>query len=171
MVITKQATAAIEQAVRDGLQEDRELAGKEIEVQVSGDQVLLQGTVESLAELNRAGRIAAGVREVSQVDNRLEIDPSRQKDGKSILAEIKRELQQRPALGRLRINVSVNRGRITLAGTVENLQQKLEVHEIACRSRGAGSILNLLETPGAENESGGENSLEQGRLSSRSLSK
>lgn len=145
MAITQQEIHAIEQAVYNALHADKQLAGKEIAVRVTADRVILQGTVDTLAELNRARQVAAGVGQGRPLENNLSLPLEGRPGDEAVAAAIKKELRRQPALNQFRLEVTVNRGSVTLKGAVETLEQKRQVHEIASRVKGAGRIINLLD--------------------------
>jgi hypothetical protein len=59
--------------VQMALKTDGELAGETIRVAVQGGTVTLEGAVQTSDEKQRAEKIAAGVRGVDKVDNKLTI--------------------------------------------------------------------------------------------------
>jgi osmotically-inducible protein OsmY len=67
----KRAGNSLETAVRANLDANARLAGRGIGVQTRGNIVTLTGEVESVAEKELAGRIAADTPEVAEVRNRL----------------------------------------------------------------------------------------------------
>jgi len=67
------ADQRISSAIRSELQADRILAGAEISVSTDGGVVTLEGVVVSYAARSQAETLAAGVRGVRVVDNRLKI--------------------------------------------------------------------------------------------------
>ena len=62
--------------VQVALKQDGELAGEAIRVSVQGATVVLEGTVQTPDEKQRAEKIAAGVRGVEKVENRLTVRSS-----------------------------------------------------------------------------------------------
>jgi osmotically-inducible protein OsmY len=67
----KRVGNTIETSVRANLDANARLAGRGIGVQTRGNIVTLTGEVESVADKELAGRIAADTREVAEVRNRL----------------------------------------------------------------------------------------------------
>lgn len=63
------------QAVQASLHSDPELAGEGIHVSAKGDTVVLDGTVQTDAEKERANKIAQGVRGVEKVQNNITVEP------------------------------------------------------------------------------------------------
>jgi len=60
-------------AVEVALRQDPDLATDEIKVRAEGTRVILEGTVQSAAEKQRAEKLAREVRGVVRVDNRLRL--------------------------------------------------------------------------------------------------
>lgn len=71
------ATAAdVKQKIRKALERGAKFDAEHITVEVVGDKVILRGTVRSYAESRDAERAAWNAPGVTQVDNKLTIDPS-----------------------------------------------------------------------------------------------
>lgn len=156
MVVTEQTDTALEQAIIKAICADQNLSGKEINVQVKKQAVILKGKVGSLAELSRAEKLAS-VDGVINVDSSLiAISDGRTENtrDKAIFHEAEQALMRHPVLRESQVQVEVNQGKATLSGTAKTLKQKLEAHRIISEIRGVVTILNLIETPEADNAAG-----------------
>jgi osmotically-inducible protein OsmY len=70
------APSDVKQRVREALARGAELDADRITIEVDGHKVILKGTVRSHAELREAERAARNAPGVTQVENRLTVDPS-----------------------------------------------------------------------------------------------
>jgi osmotically-inducible protein OsmY len=143
----------LEHAVSGAFSADKTLSEKDLTVRVDNQIVFLKGSVDSLAELNRAERLAMGVSGTRIVDSSLinirNGHPDSDQD-KAIRQAAEQALERYPSLRR-QVNISIHQGQATLTGSVETLKEKLEAHQAVSEIRGIASILNLIETAAAEN--------------------
>jgi osmotically-inducible protein OsmY len=75
-VRTQPTSEDIKQRIREALQRTVESDAERISVEVDGHKVTLKGTVRSYAELKDAERAARNAPGVTQVENRLTVDPN-----------------------------------------------------------------------------------------------
>jgi len=68
--------ADIKQKIKDALQRGAELDAEHITVEMDGSKVILRGTVRSFAEMQDSERAARNAPGVTEVENRLTVDPS-----------------------------------------------------------------------------------------------
>lgn len=68
--------ADIKQKIKDALQRGAEFDAEHITVEMDGSKVILRGTVRSFAEMQDAERAARNAHGVTEVENRLTVDPS-----------------------------------------------------------------------------------------------
>jgi len=68
--------ADIKQKIKDALQRGAELDAEHITVEMDGSKVILRGTVRSVAEMQDSERAARNAPGVTEVENRLTVDPS-----------------------------------------------------------------------------------------------
>jgi osmotically-inducible protein OsmY len=68
--------ADIKQKIKDALQRGAEFDAEHITVEMDGSKVILRGTVRSFAEMQDAERAARNAPGVTEVENRLTVDPS-----------------------------------------------------------------------------------------------
>jgi osmotically-inducible protein OsmY len=66
----------VKQRIKEALQRGAEFDADRITVEVDGHKVILRGTVRSYAEMRDAERAALNAPGVTEVDNRLTVDPS-----------------------------------------------------------------------------------------------
>jgi osmotically-inducible protein OsmY len=66
----------VKQKIKDALQRGAEFDAEHITVEVEGNKAILRGTVRSFAEMRDAERAARNAPGVTEVDNRLTVDPS-----------------------------------------------------------------------------------------------
>jgi osmotically-inducible protein OsmY len=66
----------VKQRIREALERGAEFDADRITVEVDGHKVILRGTVRSYAEMRDAERAALNAPGVTEVDNRLTVDPS-----------------------------------------------------------------------------------------------
>ena len=66
----------IRQRIKDALQRGAEFDAERITVDIQGGKVILRGTVRSYAEMKDAERAARNAPGVTEVENRLTVDPS-----------------------------------------------------------------------------------------------
>jgi osmotically-inducible protein OsmY len=68
--------ADIKQKIKDALQRGAEFDAEHITVEMDGSKVILRGTVRSFAEMQDAERAARNAPGVTEVENRLTVEPS-----------------------------------------------------------------------------------------------
>jgi len=68
--------ADIKQKIKDALQRGAEFDAEHITVEMDGSKVILRGTVRSVAEMQDSERAARNAPGVTEVENRLTVDPS-----------------------------------------------------------------------------------------------
>lgn len=68
--------ADIKQKIKDALQRGAEFDAEHITVEMDGSKVILRGTVRSFAEMQDSERAARNAPGVTEVENRLTVDPS-----------------------------------------------------------------------------------------------
>lgn len=115
-----------------------------IQVRVVGGQAILEGSVRNRFELNEAERVAASLRGVIEVENRLQlmVGPQPRSDWE-LAAEIADALAWDALLGDDEIVVAVDDGVATLQGTVDSWRQ-VEWAARRARDFGARRVVNLM---------------------------
>ncbi len=110
-------------AVR-ALADDPATDSYEIEVEVNGGIVTLDGTCPSWAGKLLAADVAKGVRGVRKVHNRVTYSYEWDRSDQDIQADIEGRLKMDPYVNEDLIDVTVNDGVVTLRGTVGSLAEK-----------------------------------------------
>ena len=114
----------LRERVQEALAKDP--ATESYEVQVSSYQgaVRLKGTVNSWQEKQLSGQVAKSVKGVVRLVNRLTVRPAAKRTDSEIEAEVIRRLQADVWVDGKFIGVMVDRGRVTLTGSVGSLAEK-----------------------------------------------
>ena len=124
------------------------LPSMDISVDTREGQVNLFGLVPTAAAKASAGNLAAQVAGVAKVDNALSIVPSSAKKlveakDDAILARLRRELELRPALSDVKIDVKA--GVVRLTGTVPSTWDLLTAARVTRFADGVKGIENQLQ--------------------------
>lgn len=114
-----------------------------IDVNTDKGIVTLTGTVTNLLARERATQIAETVRGVRSVINRIDVDPLLDRSGRSLRNAVNDALLYDPATDTYEIKVSADdKGRVTLAGTVDSWQERDLTETVAKGVSGVTSINN-----------------------------
>lgn len=116
--------AIVASDVERALEHSPVTGGRALEAEVERGRVTLRGTVESIPELEIAGALAAGVRGVTAVTNRIEIVPARSRPDAELRAEIVARMQRDLRIDPRRVEVHVEDGVVTLRGAVASAEEK-----------------------------------------------
>lgn len=116
----EQIFADVLAALRDDAVADEE----EIHVKLGLGRVTLTGTVSSFFEKRPAENVVAGVRGVTEIENKLLIQPTAKRPDKEITLEILRRFELSPYLAEGLIEVQVKDGVVTLAGSVGSVDER-----------------------------------------------
>lgn len=147
-------TEEIRSGVSSLLSSDSRVKGSRISVHVANGRVVLSGTVPAYPDRSWAEDDAYAIPGVSYVENRLEVrrpEPSGAPDDDEIAGRIRSALEWNPSIEAGRIEVSVQDGVVTLAGTVGTFWQRSIACETASNIRGVLDIRNLLSVePGLD---------------------
>jgi osmotically-inducible protein OsmY len=76
MVKARPAAADVKQKIKEALQRGAQFDADRIEVEVDGSKVILRGTVRSYAEKRDAERAALNAPGITEVENKLVVDPN-----------------------------------------------------------------------------------------------
>jgi osmotically-inducible protein OsmY len=117
---------------------------QDITITVSGTTATLTGTVESSDARRSAAIDALLVPGIKSVDNRLAVAPSGTADDERIAAGIRNALERDTLLTTGIITVGVEKGRVTLAGTVTSRAALRAADEIVRHTKGVLKINNEL---------------------------
>ena len=103
----------------------------EINVDVSGGVVTLEGTADSWVLSRLAVRRAMSVRGVTKIVNRIDVSPGLHRSDEAIDADIERRLFADLHVDASNVEVAVRNGRVTLSGTVTTAAEKRRAAENA----------------------------------------
>jgi osmotically-inducible protein OsmY len=117
----------------------------EIDVSVNQAVVTLSGEVDSPTEKEAAEEVAQRVKGVAGVRNALTFDFTDDRTDADIKADIKRRFRTDASIASGGIDVEVNDGKVTLAGSVLSAVEKDEALAEAWRVPGVESVANQLE--------------------------
>jgi len=117
----------------------------EIDVDVDNGTVTLTGKVDSLTESNVAERVAEGVKGVVDVKNKLDYAFTADRPDLDIKRDIEYRLKTDASIDSGLITVTVNDGKVTLAGSVGSALEKTEAQGEAWIVPGVTSVTNQLD--------------------------
>src|SRR5690554_518243 len=122
----------IRQDVIKQLKWDSRIKSENIFVEVTGHTVVLTGTVSSNLQRISAENDCRSVQGVSVVDNRLQVmkPATEQIPDEKIKWNIESALSLNSTINASMIEVAVNNGKVTLAGSVDQFWKKLKIEEI-----------------------------------------
>lgn len=136
----------IRQDVIKQLKWDSRIKSENIFVEVTGHTVVLTGTVSSNLQRISAENDCRSVQGVSVVDNRLQVmkPATEQIPDEKIKWNIESALSLNSTINASMIEVAVNNGKVTLAGSVDQFWKKLKIEEIVSNVPGVYEIVNTL---------------------------
>ena len=146
----------IRAAILEAFAKSPELGGKNIDVKVENRTVTLSGSVETQAQKNGAEQSAAAVDGVAAVANNLTVmnpqavsepAPNVPKAGTTVdlAKQVEFELYKTGAFDILTMKITASESKITLAGTVRSIAEKLLAEKIAQSSLGVKQVVNELQ--------------------------
>ena len=115
---------AIRRDINDALLYDPATESYEVDADVDRGMVTLTGAVDSWHEKQLSERVAAGVRGVQGVINRIDIEYDAERLDSEIRAEITQRMKFDTLVGHDDLAVSIDDGKVTLEGTVASLAEK-----------------------------------------------
>lgn len=138
------------------------LEAREIDVDVHGDTVTLNGTVETIVEKRLAGLIADGADGITKVDNKLRVDPelivittitpmrifAQQVADANLATNIDSMLLWNQYTDALDINVTSRDGVVTLTGVADTDGARKRAEAIALGAMGTKAVINNLRVDG-----------------------
>ena len=139
------------------------LEARDIDVDVDGGTVTLNGVVETFGEKALAGAIARSLDQVEQVDNRLKVDPelvvvtvtpsrtfAQRVQDATVAANVDAMLLWNQYTDGLDIDVTANDGVVTLTGTADTAGARTRATNVALSVDGVDTVLNRMRVdPGA----------------------
>lgn len=133
----------IAEAVKRELGYDEMVASDGVKVRSLDGVVALTGTVPHLLAKERATKIAAAVRGVRSVSNRLDVEAVERSD-EEIRRGVEHVLLMDPAAESYEVTPKVKDGIVTLQGEVESWQEKELAGQLAERVKGVKGIENVI---------------------------
>lgn len=119
-------------AIEAALVHERAVESGIVTITASGDgTVVLAGEVRSPQDRRRAGEVAAGVRGVSALENRLSVATGAERPDAEVESDIEERLKRDDQLDPRFIRISVSNGVVTLSGAVGTAAEKRRAVEDA----------------------------------------
>jgi len=135
---------SIQDRVKQNLQQHQALANRNLNVRAEGNKVILEGSVDSIANKRQAENEAAAVEGVTQIQNSLVIVPTRNRKDELIGVEIMKLLNDKDLVGPGNLDIMVENGRVTLEGAVANWSVKSAVNKVARYPLGVFEVIDKL---------------------------
>jgi hyperosmotically inducible periplasmic protein len=162
------ADAAVTGSVKAALAIHRDLAARAIHVEADRGRVVLSGRVASEKERKEASELVASVEGVSEVANRLDVDPGlgreahaederslgERLDDVALLAKVRTALRLDRRTRPLDLEVSVRAGAVLLRGTVPTEEMRKKVLERVGTVGGVEKLDDELEVEVAKGKGG-----------------
>ena len=147
--------AALTARVKSALMADDTVRSFDIDVETNNGVVQLNGNVTSQAQIDQALQVARGVSGVTQVENRMTMQPAGASaagsttlgtaaDDTAVTARVKSALLAESEISGLAINVETTNGVVQLSGEVDNQAQMARAAQVAGAAEGARSVQNQL---------------------------
>lgn len=133
-IVVKRSDRADREIKRDiqaAYQKDPAADTYEIAIDVRNGTVTVSGTVDSRAEKQLAGEVAAGVRGVTEVVNDVDVDYATDRADAEIRSDIRRRLETNVMVDDGLLNVMVADGDARLTGTVGSAAEKWKAYDLA----------------------------------------
>lgn len=120
----ERSDSAIAADIRDSLLYDRATDLYDLKVKVKDNRATLNGTVQSWQEKQLAEKVAAGVKGVTAIENRIDVDYKSERSDLEIEPEVEKALRWDALVDHALIDVNVDDGNVTLTGTVGSAAEK-----------------------------------------------
>lgn len=134
----------VREAVMNAMAVDPRVGAHGVEPRVDAGRVTLHGAVDTPRAKRAAEQVARTTVGVVAVENELEIRPTDPPGDDEIEEAIRERLRASP-LVRTHVDVDVDRGIVTLSGTVETVDAKMAAEDIAMTRSGVLSVINQLK--------------------------
>jgi osmotically-inducible protein OsmY len=121
-----------------------------INIEVYQGIVQLAGFVESEARRETADKVAASVKGVKQVSNKLVVQTSQRTAGRAlddgvVAGKVKAKIAQHEDTSAFKINVEVRQGVVLLSGFVASERERTEAVKIAASINGVIDVINGMD--------------------------
>jgi hyperosmotically inducible protein len=135
-------------SIKAGLLDNKATSSMHINVESYKGTVQLSGFVDSEAEKDTAGKVAARVNGVKKVVNSLRVAPrtslGTRLDDSLLTGKVKAALMEAPEIKSMQINVETRNGVTQLAGFVTNAAMKDKAGKVAAGVKGVKQVDNVL---------------------------
>lgn len=135
----------VEQAIVDAALYDPRLLAANLDVEVDGGKAILRGEVDTQKAKRVAERLARNTVGVLDVDNELEVVPPTPLADAELEERIENGLASNPVTESYEIRVEVDKGDVTLSGTVDSYFERLEATDVALRQIAQGTVTDEIE--------------------------
>lgn len=139
VIATRTKSALLANSSTDGLN---------IDVEVNRGRVQLNGFVDSQSQIDRAGEIARDVPGATSVENNLRLSDGGNRmageylDDKAIQTKVAAALIDNPLVRKMKIDVEVNRGEVSLGGFVDSAEARDAAVDTARKVEGVVKVIN-----------------------------
>lgn len=134
----------ITNAVQDELLYNTTTPSYRIDVSTSDGIVMLEGSVDNLLSRERAASIAASVKGVRGVVNKLDVHVPERSDV-TLEKDVEEAILMDPAADKYEVAVNVNNGEVTLTGKVDSWQEKQLLAYVVKSVSGVKKLQNAVE--------------------------
>lgn len=134
--------------VKSALVANKDTDGLDIDVEVFRSRVQLNGFADTEEAKTAAGRVAAGVRGVTEVDNNLVVREGGSRrvgeyiDDKTLKARVATALARADDVSAMAVEVEVDRGVVSLGGFVSSDDERRRAAEIAATVDNVERVIN-----------------------------
>jgi osmotically-inducible protein OsmY len=115
-----------------------------VKVNVTNGAVVLTGNVSNLSESIAAEKIVNSTKGVTDMTNRLKVQPGKIRNDNSIEKEIQHAFEKSALIDQQKIKSEVDRGTVYLSGTVANDPIRKEIVEQALHVKGVNEVINKI---------------------------
>lgn len=163
--ISRQLTEARQEgAIWTAIALNRHLSPFSIDVDVESGTAILTGTVESAVDQELAEQVALGIEGIERVDNQLTIDADGTSSGESrsdlaqrfedatLTATVKSKLLWNRHTSGLDINVTTERGEVSLSGVAESSESRELAERLAENTEGVRRVHNRISVEERQGE-------------------
>ncbi len=134
---------------------DDRVSSSDVHVTTHQGVIVLDGNVSSENARHAAGELAAKIEGADRVENRLVVDARLvqkvlEREDSQIVKDVERRLKKNPDLKKADIEVSADKGFVTLTGEAPSLATSVQASEVASRVPGVRAVRNELtvDNPG-----------------------
>ena len=138
-------------AVNERLQADPQLIGKRLTVEVSGGKAVLEGEVETLAQVDAAVLTTGRVYGLTSVVSKIRLDAP-QEDDQALVRRLEDAFGRQLALSLAELSVKVRRGKVVIEGEVRDARLRLAARRAAAEVPGVLAIEDRIRTPEVADE-------------------